>query len=276
MLLYTFSGTAVLLGLAVVCGAITLGILLLRRRRPMEGPGYWLRHTGPAHRLSLCAALLASFLAMNWTRFEAAATPDFNLTIEDEDFLKVTPRTATPPPPVVIEPVVEPTEEPVAFIDQTLNPEDAVTVETPPVISTAPAPPPPPPPPPPAPVVEEGPVIFAERMPVFGEECFDLGSAERKQCSDRALLAFLNKHLDYPSLARQNGIEGTVVVRFVVERDGTVSNLETVRGQPGGLSEAALKAVREINSRGIKFQPGMQQGRKVRVSFNLPIRFTLS
>ncbi|MEM9525052.1 MAG: energy transducer TonB, partial [Bacteroidota bacterium] len=130
-------------------------------------------------------------------------------------------------------------------------------------------------PPPPAP--EEGPDIFlfVEHMPLFDESCKELPKEERKSCSDRKLLQFIMANVNYPAMARENGIEGTAVISFTVEKDGSVSEIEAVREVAGGCTEAALKAVAAINRKGKKFTPGIQQGREVRVRFNLPVAFRL-
>ena len=121
----------------------------------------------------------------------------------------------------------------------------------------------------------EPPRLFAERMPVFGQECFGLQGAERKACSDRALLSFVQSRVKYPAMARENGIQGTVVVSFTVEKDGSISDISPARKVGAGCTESALKAVEAINQEGARFRPGIQGGRPVRVRFNLPVKFRL-
>jgi TonB family protein len=75
----------------------------------------------------------------------------------------------------------------------------------------------------------------------------------------------------YPELARKAGIEGRVVVQFVVDEQGNVVNPEIIRGIGGGCDEAALNAIR-----GVQFTPGMQRGRAVKVQFQIPIVFRLN
>jgi protein TonB len=124
-------------------------------------------------------------------------------------------------------------------------------------------------------VIDNGPVIFAERMPVFGQECFDLEGDDRKLCSDRALLSFVQSRVSYPAFARENGIQGTVVVSFTVEKDGSISDVAAAREVAGGCTAAALKAVNAINKETARFKPGIQGGLPVRVRFNLPVKFSL-
>ncbi|MEK7253998.1 MAG: TonB family protein, partial [Bacteroidota bacterium] len=89
---------------------------------------------------------------------------------------------------------------------------------------------------------------------------------------DAEMLKFLYGNLRYPANARENGVEGTVVVKFIVEKDGSISSPEIARGIGGGLDQEALKAVQKMNG---MWSPGMQRGRPVRVQFNLPLRFKL-
>jgi len=290
MLLYTFSGTAVLLGLAGLCLAVGGSILLLRsllRRRPLDPSGKRLKNdafsfTGPVHRLSLCVAIAASFIAINWTQFEPEQMVYGDVGIIDDiidvdiPITKTPPPPPPPPPPPVIESVPDDVEvEPEPFVSNFIDEGDAVVPPAPPaIVAPAAAPPPPPPPPPPVDEIPEY-CTFAEHMPLFGEECFDLPQADRKLCSDRQLLGFVQSRVKYPALARENGIEGTVVVQFTVEIDGTISAVLPARKVGAGCTEAALKAVNAITKEGQLFKPGMQAGNPVRVRFNLPVKFQL-
>lgn len=98
-----------------------------------------------------------------------------------------------------------------------------------------------------------------ERMPTFpgGEE---------------ALMNFLRKNIRYPKYAVEQGISGKVFVRFVVEPDGTVSNIEILRGIGGGCDEEAVRVVKMMPN----WIPGEAFGGKVRVTYTLPINFSLS
>ena len=83
-------------------------------------------------------------------------------------------------------------------------------------------------------------------------------------------IASVQKRIQYPELARNAGIEGRVVIQFVVTSTGEIANPKVVRGIGGGCDEAALEALKYA-----KFQPGMQRGRPVNVSYSLPIPFSL-
>ncbi len=80
----------------------------------------------------------------------------------------------------------------------------------------------------------------------------------------------LQARVVYPELARRTGIEGTVFVQFVVDEDGSPSDVTIARGIGGGADEAAAEAVRQT-----RFTPGLHEGEPVRVRFSLPVRFSL-
>ncbi|TVR38769.1 MAG: M56 family peptidase [Bacteroidia bacterium] len=87
-----------------------------------------------------------------------------------------------------------------------------------------------------------------------------------------AKLHFLQSKLRYPAEAREAGIQGTVFVTFVVENDGEISDVRVLRGIGGGCDEEAVRVVEKMPA----WEPGVQRGEKVRVQFNLPIRFKLN
>jgi protein TonB len=86
-----------------------------------------------------------------------------------------------------------------------------------------------------------------------------------------ALYQYLGKNIKYPQLARDNNITGMVYVNFVVERDGSISNPKVLRDIGGGCGAEAIRVVKAMP----KWTPGKQRGKAVRVSFNLPVRFSL-
>jgi len=86
-----------------------------------------------------------------------------------------------------------------------------------------------------------------------------------------ALLKYLASNIIYPFEARDKNIQGTVVVNYIVEADGTISHVELVRGIGGGCDEEALRIVSSMPA----WSPGTQLDRPVRFQFRLPIRFIL-
>ena len=106
---------------------------------------------------------------------------------------------------------------------------------------------------------EEAPFISVEQMPEFP------GGGEG------ALIAYIAKNTKYPAMARENNIEGTVFISFVVEKDGSVSDVKILRGIGGGCDEEAKRVIKNLPN----FTPGRQNGRPVRVQFNVPVKFKL-
>ena len=84
-----------------------------------------------------------------------------------------------------------------------------------------------------------------------------------------ALFLWLDQNTKYPVIARQNDIEGKVVLTFILEKDGSISNIKAIRELGGGCTEEAIRVVKMMP----KWKPGMQNGQLVRVKYNLP--FTL-
>jgi protein TonB len=108
--------------------------------------------------------------------------------------------------------------------------------------------------------VEEAKPVFTivEEMPSFPG-----GEAERNK--------FLAENIVYPQQATENGIQGTVYVSFVVDSKGNVTDVKVLRGIGGGCDEEALRVVKMMP----QWHPGKQNGKLVRVLFNMPIYFKL-
>jgi protein TonB len=83
---------------------------------------------------------------------------------------------------------------------------------------------------------------------------------------------FLSDNIKYPSLAKEVGIQGVIYVTFVVERDGSLSNIKILKGIGGGCDEEAIRVVKLMP----KWISGKQRGKSVRCQFNMPIKFTLA
>ncbi|MBF1577843.1 MAG: energy transducer TonB, partial [Prevotella sp.] len=83
--------------------------------------------------------------------------------------------------------------------------------------------------------------------------------------------AWLASHIQYPAVAAENGVQGRVIVKFVVGRDGSVSQAQIVRGVDQALDREALRVVNSMP----KWSPGMNNGQPANVWFTLPITFKL-
>lgn len=88
---------------------------------------------------------------------------------------------------------------------------------------------------------------------------------------DKAMFKFFEDNLKYPEVAKNNGIEGTVVVRFVVRKDGSLSNAEILRGIGGGCDSETLRLINVMP----KWIPGKNNGKLVNVTYTLPVKFKM-
>ena len=85
-------------------------------------------------------------------------------------------------------------------------------------------------------------------------------------------MAWLSQNIKYPEIAAKNGVQGRVVVQFVVEKDGSVTDVHTVKKVDPSLDREAERVVRSMP----RWSPGRQNGAPVRVKYTLPVTFKLS
>lgn len=115
-----------------------------------------------------------------------------------------------------------------------------------------------------------------EEMPMFPGCTDSIGTyADLKKCADRKMLEFMYANVQYPEVDRRNGNEGTVVLRFVVEKDGMISNTSILRDQGVQLGMEALRVLNLMNSLPLRWTPGKQNGEAKRVYFTLPVKFKI-
>lgn len=86
------------------------------------------------------------------------------------------------------------------------------------------------------------------------------------------LMQYLSRNIRYPEAAKKAGTQGRVTVQFVVEKDGSISNVSALRGVEPDLDKEAMRVIREMP----KWKPGMQRGELVRVRYTVPVVFRLS
>ncbi len=89
---------------------------------------------------------------------------------------------------------------------------------------------------------------------------------------DAARIKYLQDNIKFPVMAIESGIQGTVYVTFVVEKDGRITSVKVLRGIGGGCDEEAVRVIKKMP----RWKPGKQRGRPVRVQFNMPVRFVLA
>ena len=85
------------------------------------------------------------------------------------------------------------------------------------------------------------------------------------------LMVYLGKNIKYPTIAQENGTQGRVIIQFVVERDGTISDVRVARGVDPYLDKEAVRVVKSMPM----WIPGKQNGKAVRVMFTVPVMFRL-
>ena len=208
---------------------------------------YWL--------MGLVLAVALVFMALEWTtQTRALDAADIIPDLEIEEELLITRHDPPPPPPP---PPPEPEiPEILEVVDYEV--EDRIEIEeiseTVGVIAQ--------PPPPPAPVVEE---VDLDEIFVVVEQApeFPGGSTAMNQ--------WLSSNIRYPTIAQENNIQGRVMVQFVVERDGSITDVQIVRGVDPSLDREAIR----VTSAMPRWTPGMQRGQPVRVRFTLPVTFRL-
>ncbi|MDY2942438.1 MAG: energy transducer TonB [Paludibacteraceae bacterium] len=199
--------------------------------------------------LSLC------YVALEWTEKEVTKyeVADTEFTFEEEVEIQQTTQETTPPPPpppVQEVEVLNVVEDDVETESIEINTEDDKDVE---VVIAAPVE---------APVEEEEEeVVFVvvETMPEFPG-------------GQQALFKYLSENVKYPVIAQENGIQGRVICQFVVNKDGSIVDVEVVRS--GGDASLDKEAVRVIKSMP-KWKPGKQRGKAVRVKYTVPVNFRL-
>ena len=82
---------------------------------------------------------------------------------------------------------------------------------------------------------------------------------------------YLSKKINYPAIAKENNVQGKVFLNFTVEKDGSLTDIKVVRGIGSGCDDEAVRVLKSSP----RWKPGIQNGRAVRVSYTIPISFTL-
>ncbi|MCR5140832.1 MAG: energy transducer TonB [Bacteroidaceae bacterium] len=208
--------------------------------------------------MGLVTVFALLFVAFEWTQHEKKYDGDIldagDIILEEEVIPITMPekKTVPPPPQAVTQAEVLNIVEDDAEIEETTlvsNEDQAVFVEVTddvPVVVEE---------------VEEEQEIFqvVENMPEFPG-------------GTQALLQYLKKNIKYPTICQEQGIQGRVVVQFVVNKDGSIVDPEVIKPVNPYLDKEALRVVSTMP----KWKPGEQRGKPVRVKFTLPVQFKLS
>ena len=201
---------------------------------------------GMFFQIGLAVTLIAVLISFEWKSYDKSNynLGDLNLDDMEEEIIPITrqevkPPPPPPPPPEIIEIVEDEVEiENEVEIEETDTDEDEI-VE----------------------IEEDDEEFFmvVENMPEFPG-------------GDLGLMKFIQKNVRYPAIAKEYNITGKVYVSFIVDKQGSVTNVKIVRGVDKNLDAEALRVVSLLP----KYKPGKQRGKPVRVMFTIPINFTLN
>lgn len=208
--------------------------------------------------IGLVLALGATFLAFEW-KAKPTAAESLGVVQSKEVEEEIIPITREPevkpppppPPPQVVE-VLNIVENDVE-IDEELKIEDSeaddkTIIDIQPVLQT-----------------NEEEEVAEDEIFYFAEDPAEFPGG------DRALYKYINDAVKYPVIAQENGIQGKVYVKFVVNEQGAVSDAQILRGVDESLNQEALRVINSLPN----FRPGKQRGKPVKVYYNAVINFQL-
>ena len=111
--------------------------------------------------------------------------------------------------------------------------------------------------------------ISVEKMPM-------LGDCKNEDCTQSEIMRFIARNFKYPEIAKANGVEGRVILEFVVEKNGKIGRIKILKGLDKHVDKAAIEVVEKLNDKkSPKFSPGRQIGKAVPVKYTVPIKCTL-
>ncbi|GAB4317698.1 MAG: energy transducer TonB [Bacteroidales bacterium] len=206
--------------------------------------------------IGLVIALAAVLLAFEWKSYEKQEIELGSLNINvEEEMVEVTVQQNQPPPP----PPPPQQTTIIEIVENDMEIEDDIEIDVEADQET---------------VVEEYvPVEEEEEEEEEQQQIFTVvESMPQFPGGDAARIKYLQENIVYPTLARESGIQGRVFVTFVVEKDGSVTDVKVLRGIGGGCDEEAVRVIENMP----KWIPGKQRGKPVRVQYNMPILFKLN
>lgn len=226
-----------------------------RSRRPYKAPGVDIR---PSYRLTVEVGLVLALLVLiALVRAPLHQAGTLEIVVAEQEVVEMEEIQATrqelPPPPPPRPQVLAVVSDDVVLEDQVLDLDAGLDLDAP--VAALPPPPPPAEPKEAAPAAETEPEVFVvvETPPQL------IGG-----------IAGLQAQISYPEIARRAGLEGRVVVQFVIDEEGRVMRPVVLRGIGGGCDEEAVRVVSAA-----RFTPGRQRGRAVRVQYAIPVTFRL-
>jgi protein TonB len=206
--------------------------------------------------IGLVITLSLILFAFEWKSYEKTVVDLGTRTVEDvpEEIIPITEQKIKPPPPPPPQQVVK-----INVVDDEVEVDDEISIDAEANENTE---------------VQEyvAPVKDVEEESAEEVQIFMVvESMPEFPGGESALYKFLAENIKYPQMAKESGIQGRVFVTFVVEKNGSVTDVRVLRGIGGGCDEEAIRVVQNMP----KWTPGKQRGKAVRVQYNLPVKFTL-
>jgi protein TonB len=113
--------------------------------------------------------------------------------------------------------------------------------------------------------------VSAARKPVF-KKCGDSNKGREEKCTADRIFRYLSSRFVYPKEAEAKSIQGSIVVSFVVERDGSITEVKALNDIGGGCAQEAVRLIKSLP----KFKPGLNaKGNPIRVKYTQPVTFKL-
>ena len=207
--------------------------------------------------MGIVVAVALLFFAFEWS--SETKKLDESVVVQDvlaEEEIEITRRDPLPPPPPP--PPAPETPEIIEVVQEKVETKIVINTEDDASKRQMEAYVPPPPPKPKVEEVTEEIFVVVEDQPEFPG-------------GNTAMMKFLSDNIKYPVIAQENGIQGRVITNFVVEKDGSITDVQVVRGVDPSLDKEAIRVIQSMP----KWKPGKQRGSAVRVRFTLPVVFRL-
>ena len=204
--------------------------------------------------IGLTVTLGLVLTAFEWKSYDDQALMELGQVEDDfEDIMDIPPTEQPPPPPPVVQlpEIIEVPDEEEIEEEIEVDLDVEVTEET---------------------VIED--IVFEEAPEEEEvEQIFTIVEDKPEfPGGDAAMYKYLGKSIDYPSQARRMGIEGRVFVQFIVGKDGSIRDVQAIKGIGAGCDEEAVRVIKKMP----KWKPGKQRGRPVQVRMVLPVFFKLN
>ncbi|MBR6310349.1 MAG: energy transducer TonB [Paludibacteraceae bacterium] len=211
--------------------------------------------------IGLVIMLSVVYITLEWTKTEVVKYDEVASLIDEEieDLMPVTIQDQTPPPPPPEAVAPPPVVTEIQIVDNTQEVGDVQLQSTESDENVE--------------IAVQAPVVVQVEEEVI-DEVISFAKIEEKPTfpgGDSEMMKYLATSIKYPAKAAEMGIEGTVVIQFVIGKDGKVTDAKVVRGKDPLLDKEALRVVNAMPA----WKPGKQGGKAVRVAYTLPVRFKL-